>query len=81
MQLFRIHPSYRKIKIGQLESYKLVFPSLPDGTEFIGKGIKPDIKEEYTIRDLLKNEDSVLMKAIDELKSNYGGCKSWLLIY
>lgn len=39
-----------------------------DGTEFVGKGIKPDVKAEYTMRDLLKNEDSVLIKAIEELK-------------
>jgi len=43
--------------------------TFPDGTEFVGMGIKPDVKAEYTIRDLLNNEDSVLIKAIDELKS------------
>ena len=43
--------------------------TFPDGTEFVGKGIKPDVKAEYTFRDLLKNEDSVLIKAIEELKS------------
>jgi C-terminal processing protease CtpA/Prc len=43
-----------------------------DGTEFVGKGIKPDVKAEYTFRDLLKNEDSVLIKAIEELKSRLG---------
>ncbi|WP_342328559.1 S41 family peptidase [Pedobacter sp. FW305-3-2-15-E-R2A2] len=43
--------------------------TFPDGTEFVGKGIKPDVKAEYTLRDLLKNEDSVYIKAIEELKS------------
>ncbi|WP_126972694.1 S41 family peptidase [Gynurincola endophyticus] len=41
---------------------------LPDGTEFIGKGIEPHIKAEYTVKDLLKNEDSVLEKAVVFLK-------------
>lgn len=43
--------------------------TFPDGTEFVGTGIRPDIKAEYTLRDLLKNEDSVLVKATEELKS------------
>lgn len=42
--------------------------TFPDGAEFVGKGIKPDVKAEYTLRDLLKNEDAVLIKAIEELK-------------
>lgn len=41
----------------------------PDGTEFVGKGIEPDVKSVYTLRDLLKNEDSVLSKAVEELRS------------
>lgn len=43
--------------------------TFPDGTEFVGKGIQPDVKTEYTLNDLMKNEDSVLTKAIEELKS------------
>lgn len=43
--------------------------TFPDGTEFVGKGIKPDVEAEYTLRDLIKNEDSVLIKAVDELRS------------
>lgn len=43
--------------------------TFPDGTEFVGKGIKPDVKADYTLRDLTRNEDSVLIKAVDELKS------------
>ena len=45
--------------------------TFPDGTEFVGEGIKPDIKAVYTLRDLLKNEDSVLDNAIKELKSRF----------
>lgn len=41
--------------------------TFPDGTEFVGTGIKPDLIAKYTGRDLLKNEDSVLIKAIQEL--------------
>lgn len=43
--------------------------TFPDDTEFVGKGIKPDVQAEYTLRDLLKNEDSVLDFAIKRLQS------------
>lgn len=41
--------------------------SFPDGTEFVGTGIRPHIKVDYTLKDLIKDEDSVLDRAMREL--------------
>lgn len=43
--------------------------SFPDGTEFVGTGIKPHIKAEFTLKDLIKIEDSVLDQAVRELRT------------
>lgn len=39
----------------------------PDGREFVGYGIKPDIKVQKTLNDYLENKDPALEKAIDFL--------------
>lgn len=39
----------------------------PDGKEFVGYGIQPDIKVSNTFQDYLKNKDAVLQRAIDFL--------------
>jgi carboxyl-terminal processing protease len=39
----------------------------PDGTEFVGVGIQPDIKIEPTKKDIIENRDPVLEKAIQIL--------------
>ncbi len=41
----------------------------PDGREFVGYGIKPDIEIKRTITDLLAGKDAVLEKALDILIS------------
>lgn len=41
----------------------------PDGKEFVGYGIKPDIEVKRTVDDYLKRKDPVLEKATDYLKS------------
>lgn len=40
----------------------------PDGKEFVGYGILPDIEVRFTLDDLLNNTDPVLQKAVDYLK-------------
>jgi len=42
----------------------------PDGREFVGVGILPDIMVEYTLDDMLAGRDPVLEKAISLLKGN-----------
>lgn len=39
----------------------------PDGTEFVGFGIKPDIEIKTTLTDYMENKDPVLEKAIEHL--------------
>ena len=39
----------------------------PDGREFVGFGIKPDIEIKMTLTDYMKNKDPVLEKAIEYL--------------
>jgi len=39
----------------------------PDGREFVGYGIKPDIEIKTTIYDYMENKDPVLEKAIKHL--------------
>ena len=39
----------------------------PDGREFVGYGVKPDIYIEDSVESLLSNEDVALKKAIDLL--------------
>lgn len=41
---------------------------LRDGTEFIGKGIQPDVEVERTIEDIRQGRDVVLEKALEYLK-------------
>jgi len=41
--------------------------TFPDGTEFVGKGISPDIEVYQTITDFRSNKDTVLEFAINEL--------------
>jgi len=45
----------------------------PDGTEYIGFGIVPDIKVEASIKDIIENKDAALDMAIKELWDEYGG--------
>lgn len=40
----------------------------PDGREFVGYGIKPDIEVVPTLKDYLENKDPALAKALDYLK-------------
>ena len=40
----------------------------PDGREFVGYGIKPDIEVKKTLSDYIENKDPVLEKAIEYLK-------------
>ncbi len=42
----------------------------PDGTEFVGKGISPDVEVKRTIKSLIENGDKVLLKAENILKNN-----------
>lgn len=41
----------------------------PDGREFIGYGVQPDIKVDITLDDYIANRDVVLQKAIEYLKT------------
>jgi C-terminal processing protease CtpA/Prc len=41
----------------------------PDGTRFVGCGIKPDIEVKMTVEDYLQQKDSVLDKGISYLKT------------
>jgi C-terminal processing protease CtpA/Prc len=41
----------------------------PDGREFIGYGIKPDIEVKQTVDDYLQKRDPVLLKAQEYLKT------------
>lgn len=36
----------------------------PDGREFVGYGIKPDIRVEKTLKDYMDNKDPVLEEAV-----------------
>ena len=40
----------------------------PDGREFVGYGIKPDIESHLTVDDFRKGSDTVLETALDFLK-------------
>jgi C-terminal processing protease CtpA/Prc len=40
----------------------------PDGREFVGYGIKPDVEVKRTIADLIAGKDAVLEKAIEILQ-------------
>jgi carboxyl-terminal processing protease len=42
----------------------------PDGTEFVGVGVLPDIRIEPTIDDIRKDRDPVLKRALEYLKDN-----------
>ena len=39
----------------------------PDGSEFVGVGVKPDIEVAPTVKDFIENKDPVLDKAISYL--------------
>jgi len=41
----------------------------PDGRDFVGAGVQPDVKIENTVVDLIENRDRVLEKGIEVLKS------------
>jgi len=41
----------------------------PDGKEFVGYGIKPDISVQLTQKDILENRDPVLEKAVEVIKN------------
>lgn len=45
----------------------------PDGRVFVGPGIQPDILVEPTIRDLMKDRDPVLERALEVLRERTGG--------
>jgi hypothetical protein len=40
----------------------------PDGTEFVGVGVQPDIKAEPTRKDIIEGRDAILEKGIEVLK-------------
>ncbi|MBK7124056.1 MAG: hypothetical protein IPH68_15480 [Chitinophagaceae bacterium] len=40
----------------------------PDGREFVGYGIKPDIEVKPTLNDYIQKTDPVMAKAIDYLE-------------
>jgi len=42
----------------------------PDGREFVGSGIKPDIESHLTIEDFRKGRDTILEKALSFLKKS-----------
>lgn len=42
----------------------------PDGREFVGVGILPDVEVEYTLEDMLAGRDPVLEKAVSLLEDN-----------
>jgi C-terminal processing protease CtpA/Prc len=44
----------------------------PDGREFVGYGVKPDIEVRTTLKDYLENTDPALQKAIEYLKKALG---------
>lgn len=39
----------------------------PDGREFVGYGIKPDIEVKSTVNDFINNNDPIIKKAIEYL--------------
>jgi len=41
----------------------------PDGREFVGIGIQPDVEVHPTQKDLLKGTDPVLQKGIDVIRN------------
>jgi C-terminal processing protease CtpA/Prc len=41
----------------------------PDGREFVGYGIKPDIEVKQTLDDYIQKRDPVLQKALEYLKT------------
>ena len=51
----------------------LVLTVFPDGTEYIGFGIAPDIEVKASIKDVIENRDAALDIAIREL-SDGGEC-------
>ena len=40
----------------------------PDGREFVGYGVKPDIEVKLTVADFLQKKDPILEKALEYLK-------------
>jgi len=44
--------------------------SYPDGKEFVGVGVQPDIVVHQTVADLRAARDSVLQAALKELKAS-----------
>lgn len=44
----------------------------PDGREFVGYGVKPDIEVKRTVQDFIDNKDPVLTKALEYLASKKG---------
>lgn len=42
---------------------------MPDGTEFVGKGINPDLEVVESIADIKQGVDATLIKAIESIKS------------
>lgn len=47
----------------------------PDGREFVGCGIKPDIEIRTTLSNYMENRDPVLEKAIEYLNTDNNGYK------
>ena len=47
----------------------------PDGREFVGVGIIPDVEVHPTVEDILKDRDVVLEKGIQILKDKIGSIK------
>lgn len=46
--------------------------SYPDGSPFVGVGVKPDITVEPTVKDFINQKDPVLDKALEYLKGKVG---------
>ena len=43
--------------------------SFPDGTEFVGIGVMPDIEVSQTLEDFREGRDPVLDRAVEELEA------------
>ena len=42
--------------------------SMPDGTEFVGVGVQPDIPVVPTVADVRAKRDATLLRAVEEAK-------------
>ena len=61
-------PLLQRLRCGGSMRICSVAYRLSDGTEFIGRGIQPDIEADLTAADVREGKDAVLEKALDYLK-------------